>query len=162
MGHSAGAQLAAIVCTDDRYLKAEGLPLTILKGCVPVDGDTYDVPAIIEMAETRARVHGLPMPTFGHRVKFGDNPQKHKDYSAVNHVAKGKNIPPFLIMYVAGHPDNNAQAQRLANALKVAAIPATLYGASESTHDKINNDIGLGYDPGTKLLWEFIGKSLQP
>ena len=32
MGHSAGAQLAAIVCTDDRYLKAEGLNLSILKG----------------------------------------------------------------------------------------------------------------------------------
>ena len=27
MGHSAGAQLAALVCTDDRYLKAEGLSL---------------------------------------------------------------------------------------------------------------------------------------
>ena len=26
MGHSAGAQLAALVCTDDRYLKAEKLP----------------------------------------------------------------------------------------------------------------------------------------
>ena len=44
MGHSAGAQLAAQVCTDDRYLKAEGLSLAIIKGCVPVDGDTYDVP----------------------------------------------------------------------------------------------------------------------
>jgi arylformamidase len=47
MGHSAGAQLAALVCTDDRYLKAEGLSLAIIKGCVPVDGDTYDVPAIM-------------------------------------------------------------------------------------------------------------------
>src|SRR6202158_3881181 len=53
MGHSAGAQLAALICTDDRYLKAEGLSLAITKGCVPVDGDTYDVPAIIETAETR-------------------------------------------------------------------------------------------------------------
>ena len=26
MGHSAGAQLAALICIDDRYLKAEGLP----------------------------------------------------------------------------------------------------------------------------------------
>jgi acetyl esterase/lipase len=25
MGHSAGAQLAALICTDERYLKAEGL-----------------------------------------------------------------------------------------------------------------------------------------
>jgi acetyl esterase/lipase len=30
MGHSAGAQLAAIVCTDDRYLKAEGLSFAML------------------------------------------------------------------------------------------------------------------------------------
>ena len=33
MGHSAGAQLAAILATDERFLKAEGLSLTILKGC---------------------------------------------------------------------------------------------------------------------------------
>src|SRR3984893_5190862 len=39
-GHSAGAQLAALVCTDDSYLKAEKLPLSLVKGCVPVDGDT--------------------------------------------------------------------------------------------------------------------------
>ena len=59
MGHPAGVQLAALICTDDRYLKAEDLSLAITKGCVPVDGDTYDVPAIIETAETRWRVHGL-------------------------------------------------------------------------------------------------------
>src|SRR5262249_27869294 len=41
MGHSAGAQLAALVCTDERYLKSEGLSLAIVKGCVPVDGDTF-------------------------------------------------------------------------------------------------------------------------
>lgn len=45
MGHSAVAQLAALMCIDDRYLKSEGLSLAIIKGCVPVDGDTYDVPS---------------------------------------------------------------------------------------------------------------------
>ena len=88
MGHSAGAQLAALVCTDDRYLKAEGLSLAIIKGCVPVDGDTYDVPAIIETAETRRRVHGLPPAKVGHREKFGNDPAKHRDFSAVTHVAR--------------------------------------------------------------------------
>ena len=58
MGHSAGAQLAALMCIDDRYLKAEGVPFSALQGCVPLDGDTYDVPAIIETCETRTRVHG--------------------------------------------------------------------------------------------------------
>ena len=55
MGHSAGAQLAALVCTDDRFLKAEGLSLAILKGCVPVDGDTYDVPLQVATAAARRK-----------------------------------------------------------------------------------------------------------
>src|SRR5256714_10968855 len=125
MGHSAGAQLAALVCIDERYLKAEGLSLAIVKGCVPVDGDTFDVPAIIETAETRRRVHGLPQAKFGHREKFGNDPAKHKDFSAVTHVAKDKGIPPFLLLYVADHPDTSAQAQRMRNALKGAGVPDT-------------------------------------
>ena len=104
MGHSVGAQLAALISIDDRYLKAEGLSLAIIKGCVPVDGDTYDVPAIIETAETRRRVHAEPQAKWGHREKFGNDPAKHRDYSAVNHVEKDKGIPPFLILHVADHP----------------------------------------------------------
>jgi acetyl esterase/lipase len=161
MGHSAGAQLAALVCIDDRYLKAEGLSLAIIKGCVPVDGDTYDVPAIIETAETRRRVHGLPQAKVGHREKFGNDPEKHRDFSAVTHVAKDKGIPPFLIMHVADHPDTSAQAQRLAGALKSAGISVRVYGARESTHNKINADIGLPEDPGTKALFEFLAGALK-
>src|SRR5499426_1440115 len=150
MGHSAGAQLAAIVCTDDRYLKGEKLSLDIIKGCVPVDGDTFDVPAIIETAEARWKVHGLPAAKFGHREKFGNDPAKHRDFSAVTHVTKDKGIPPFLILHVAGHPDTTAQAQRLGNVLKEAGVPVTVFGAKETTHNKVNADIGLPDDPATK------------
>ncbi len=162
MGHSAGAQLAAILCTDERYLKAEGLSFDILKGCVPVDGDTYDVPAIIEVAETRWRLHGLPPATFGHRAKFGNEPAKHKDFSAVTHVAAGKGIPPFFILHVAEHPDTSAQAQRLANALKAAGVPVTVFGARETTHNKINANLGQPDDPATKALFAFLDKALKP
>ena len=55
MGHSAGAQLAALVCTDDRYPRGEKLSLSIIEGCVPVDGDTYDVPMQIAMVEQRRK-----------------------------------------------------------------------------------------------------------
>jgi acetyl esterase/lipase len=161
MGHSAGAQLAALICTDDRYLKAEGLSLAIAKGCVPVDGDTYDVPAIIETAETRRRVHGLPQAKFGHREKFGNDPAKHRDFSAVTHVAKDKGIPPFLILHVAEHPDTSAQAQRLGKVLKDVGVPVSVFGAKETTHNKINADLGLPDDPATKALFEFLGKALK-
>ena len=161
MGHSAGAQLAALICTDDRYLKAEGLSLAIIKGCVPVDGDTYDIPAMIETAETRWRVHGLPVAKFGHREKFGNDPAKHKDFSAIAHIAKDKGIPPFLILHVAGHPDTTAQALRLGNVLKDAGRVATVFAAKESTHSKINADIGQPDDPTTKALFEFLGKVVK-
>ena len=161
MGHSAGAQLAALICTDDRLLKAEGLSLAIIKGCVPVDGDTYDLPAIIETAETRLRVHGLPMPKYGHRLKFGNDPALHRDYSAVTHVAKGKGIPPFLILHVADHPDTSAQAERLDSVLKEAGIPARRFAAKETNHSKLNENLGLPDDPPTKALFEFVGEALK-
>jgi acetyl esterase/lipase len=161
MGHSAGAQVAALICTDDRYLKAEGLSLAMIKGCVPVDGDTYDVPAIIETAETRWRVHGLPRAKFGHREKFGNDPAKHKDFSAVTHVTRGKGIPPFLLLHVAEHPDTSAQAQRLGNVLKDAGVPVKVVGVRETTHNKINADLGRPDDPATKALFEFLDRAVN-
>jgi acetyl esterase/lipase len=161
-GHSSGAQLATLICTDDRYLKAEGVSFASLIGCVPVDGDTYDIPAIIETAETRLRVHGMPMPKYGHRLKFGNDPAKHVDFSAVTHVAKGKSIPPFLIVHVADHPDNSIQAKRLEAALKTAEIPVTVFGGKETNHSKINALIGTEGDLTTKALEDFLAKILKP
>lgn len=161
MGHSAGAQLAALLCIDDRYLKAEGVPFSVLKGCVPVDGDTYDIPAMIETAETRLRVHGFPMPKYGHRLKFGNDPALHRDYSAVTHVARGKGIPPFLILHVADHPDNSLQARRLESVLKESGIPATAFGAKETNHSKINANLGLPDDPATEALFKFVREGLS-
>lgn len=162
MGHSAGAQLAALICTDDRYLKAESVPFSILKGCVPVDGDTYDVPAIIETAETRRRVHGQPQAKFGHREKFGNDPAKHRDLSAVTHVAPGKGIPPFLVLHVADHPDNSAQAFRLGAALKQAGIRVKVFGAKGTNHTRINAELGTEADPTTKELYDFLNSVVPP
>lgn len=160
-GHSAGAQLAALICTDDRYLNAEGVTFDTLVGCVPVDGDTYDVPAIIETAETRLRAHHLPPRVNGHREKFGNTPENHKDFSAVTQVAKGKGIPPFLILHVAAHPDTSAQAQRLGNVLRDADVPVKVFGAKDTWHVKLNDDLGLPEDPATKALSEFIASVLK-
>jgi len=161
MGHSAGAQLAAILCTDDRYLKAEGVPFSALKGCVPVDGDTFDIPAIITTAEIRQLAHGFPLPEFGHRAKFGNDPKKHIDFSAITHVAKGKGIPPFLILHVSGHPDVTAQARKLGNVLEKVDVPVTVFGARESTHNKLNADLGLPDDPATKELVKFVERCVE-
>jgi acetyl esterase/lipase len=162
MGHSSGGQLAAITCTDDRYLKAEGLSLSMIKGCVPVDADTFDIPAIIEVAETRARAHELPMPTYGHRQKFGNDSAKHRDFSTVTHVARGKGIPPFLILHISGNPDTTAQARRLVNVLEAAAIPVTVVAAPDATHTTINDNLGTPGDAITAALFQFVARVLEP
>ncbi|WP_020472644.1 alpha/beta hydrolase [Zavarzinella formosa] len=153
MGHSAGAQLAALICTDDRYLKAEKLPLTIIKGCVPVDGDTYDVPMQIATVEERRAT--------SYKKKFGDEKQQ-KELSPVTHVAKGKNIPPFLILHVADHPETKAQSQRLAKALMDVGTPASAYPAEGKNHGTINSELGMADDKPTKALFEFADKLLKP
>ena len=160
-GHSAGAQLAALICTDGRYLKDEGLSLAMIKGCIPVDGDTYDVPLMIETAASRRKSLGQPNPKFGHYEKFGSDPEKHRNFSAVNHVARDKGISPFLLMYVADHPDTSAQAKRLASMLEKADISARLFGAKDTEHSKINENLGLPDDPSTKAMFDFVAQMVK-
>ena len=155
-GHSAGAQLAALICTDDRYLKKEGVSFEVLRGCVPVDGDTYDIPKIISTAEHRQTLYGGKMYSFGHRQKFGNDPEKHVDFSAVTHVAKGKGIPPFLLLYFPGNPDTDAQAGILRFALEAAGIPVKAYGKQDSNHSALNNDLGKLDDPATEEFYKFL------
>jgi acetyl esterase/lipase len=155
-GHSAGAQVAALLCIDDRYLKKEGVSLSVIKGCVPVDGDTYDIPKIIMTAEQRQALYGGKMFTYGHRQKFGNDPEKHVELSAVTHVARNKGIPPFLILYFSGNPDTRAQAQRLESVLQAAGISAKSYGKSDSNHSRLNDDLGNAEDPATRELYKFL------
>lgn len=157
-GHSAGAQLAAILCIDDRYLKKEGVSFEALKGCVPVDGDTYDIPKIIMTAEHRQMVYGGAQPTFGHRQKFGNDPLKHLDFSAVTHVAKDKGIPPFLVLYFSGNPDTPAQANRLVSVLTANGIAAQGFGKGDTNHSQLNNDLGKPDDPATVEFYKFLDR----
>jgi arylformamidase len=152
MGHSAGAQLAALVCTDDSYLKAEGLSPSIIKGCVPVDGDTYDVP--MQIATVDEQTAGR------YRKKFGDEGSQ-KDLSPVTHVAKGKDIPPFLILHVADHPETRGQSQRLAKALREAGVSARAFPAEGKDHGTINSALGMAGDGPTKVMFEFLEEALN-
>ncbi|MCE2862936.1 MAG: hypothetical protein RIR76_142 [Verrucomicrobiota bacterium] len=160
MGHSSGAQLAALLCTDDRLTRAEGVPFSSLKGCVPVDGDTFDLPAIIATAETRRRVHGQPEPKSTHRAKFGTEEQ-HREFSAVTHVAPGKGIPPFLILHINANPDTTIQAQRLAAVLRGAGVPARVLGDREANHSSLNHRLGEPSDANTRELLAFVAAQLK-
>ncbi|MBM3756798.1 MAG: alpha/beta hydrolase [Acidobacteria bacterium] len=155
MGHSAGAQLAALLCTDSRYIEAEGVARSSVIGCVPVDGDTYDVPLQVATATARQKSLKQARPKMGHPEKFGDV-AKQREFSAVNHVAPNRGIAPFLILHVADHTDTSAQAHRLWEALDQVGVRASIFGAENSEHVKLDRDIGLEGDAATKALIDFL------
>ncbi|CAN5160196.1 hypothetical protein BH11PLA2_BH11PLA2_43180 [soil metagenome] len=150
MGHSAGAQMAALVCTDDSYLKAEKLSLSILKGCVPLDCSFYDIPKRVK--------DGGETPPATIKEIFTDKEETQKEYSAVAHIAKGKSIPPFLILHVASRADTKAQAHWLADKLKEAGVSANVVAAEGKTHGTINSDLGKPDDTPTKAVFEFLDR----
>lgn len=147
-GHSAGAHLAALVCTDGSHLAAEGLPLSTIKGCIPVDTAAYDVPKQVKSRR--------PLMSGVYAVPFGQDESAQKSLSPIAHVARGKGIPPFLILHVADRPDSTAQSQAFAKTLNEAGIRAKLVPGNGKTHATINQDLGLPEDEPTKAVFEFL------
>jgi acetyl esterase/lipase len=141
-----------VICTDNRYLEAEGLSPSIRKGCVPGDGDTYDVP--MQIATVGARGAGI------YRQEFGVEKSR-KDLSPVAHVAAGKTIPPFLILHVADHPETRGQSQRLSRALLEAGVSAKAVPAEGKNHGTINCGLRLPGDRPTQVMFEFLGGELK-
>lgn len=154
MGHSAGAHLAALVCTDDRYLKAEKTPMTALKGCVPVDCSFYDIPKRV--------ADGGDTPFATIKSIFTEEEAFQRECSPAAHVAPGKGIPPFLLLHVASRADTKAQSHWLADKLRGAEISAEVYAAEGKTHGSIGADLGLPDDPPTKAVFAFLDAVLKP
>jgi acetyl esterase/lipase len=152
-GHSAGAQLAALLCIDDRYVTAEGLSPSIIKGCISIDGDTYDVP--MQIATVKPRSADL------YRQKFGDQ-ESQKDLSPVTHVAKGKPIPPVVILHVSGHPETGPQSRRLINALRAAGVSAFAYPAIGKNHSTLHDELCTPGDLPTEVVYRFLETVFKP
>jgi len=152
LGHSAGAHLAALAATDEKYLEAAGKPLSILKGVVLLDSGAYDIPFMMQNYNRRSG--GL------HEQVFGQDSTVWRDASPITHVASGKGIPPFLLIHANRLQTKETQANRLATALRNAGIRADVVAAPQETHQTLNQQLGQpGHEP-TKSVYDFLN-SLQ-
>ena len=159
-GHSAGAQLAALLCTDARLLQREGLELgSVVKACIPIDGDTYDVPAVIAAGSR-------------HDTKFGDLAEQRELSAAVHARAAAQQggpcqIPPFLALHIFGksngspHPSENNyctshQTRILADALGEAGVRCEVLGTANKDHVRLDSEIGKPDDFITYAVRGFL------
>lgn len=158
MGHSAGAQRGALPCRNGRCLEAEGVPRSSIKGCVPLEGDTHDLP--LQVATARRKSLNHPAPKMGHPEKFG-NLERQRALSAVNYFGPNEGIPPFLLLHVPYHIDTTVQAYRLWAALDQAGVQPALFGAEGTDHVKLDRELGLAGDPATLALFDFSSRVLR-
>ncbi len=145
MGHSAGAQLVALVGTDERYLKAAGLSFADVAGIIPIDGAAYDVP---EQMKASGDYMGVRYET-----AFGVDPVRQAALSPTLHAA-APNAPRFLLLHVQ-RPDGMAQSRELATALRRAGTPVEIRGFAGvglMGHVTINQRLGDPDYPATGVV----------
>ena len=136
-GHSAGGHLAALLATDDDYLKAEKLSLKDIKGAIPVSG--------VFVVSTRQK------------NVFGEDAEVCKKASPQNHVREG--LPPFLIIYADREMAGlGRQAEAFAPALKKQKVEATVVMGKDRNHGSIMMRMAAEDDPATQAALEFIAK----
>jgi arylformamidase len=149
MGHSAGAQLVALVGTDERYLKGAGLSFADLAGVIPIDGAAYDVPE-------QMKVSGAYMG-MRYDQAFGTDPARQRALSPTLH-AGAPNAPRFLLLHVQ-RPDGIAQARELASALRAAGTPVEIKGFAGNGligHITINQRLGDPDYPATGVVDDWL------
>ena len=137
-GHSAGGHLAALLGTDESYLKAEKLSLKDVRGVVPISG-VFDVG--------------------GNRMEavFGDE-EARKQASPQTHVRA--KLPPMLILYADKEMGAlGKQADAFGKALTGAKSDAVVKVIKDRNHGTIMARIAREDDPATKLIFEFIARN---
>jgi acetyl esterase/lipase len=138
-GHSAGGHLAALLATNDRFLKAEKLDRSSIKGVIPLSG-IYRIPP------------GL-MPSV-----FGKDPRLCRDASPLLFIPD--KLPPFLIGYADNDMKNfDTFAENFCKALKDKKIEATTLKVNDRSHLTIMIRLALSEtDPCAEAMLKFIAE----
>jgi acetyl esterase/lipase len=145
-GHSAGGHLAALLATDESYLKARGLSLADIKGAMPMSGVYTIAPGRMERIFGKGEGAAAASPT--------------------RHVSAKS--PPFLILYADGDFANcDRMSEELCEALRKNKVEASCVKVKDRNH------IGIMFrlmtseaDPASQALLEFVanhsGMKLKP
>jgi acetyl esterase/lipase len=142
IGHSAGAYLTALIATDERYLAAEHLSLSSIRGVVPVSA-FYSVerPEVAPVRDKRI---------------WGADPAKWSDASPSRHLHN--HVPPMLILYADGDDgwrrDQNVEAARALKAAGNARVD--IVQITGRTHNSIWSRIGEVNDEVAERIVRFV------
>ena len=144
MGHSAGAHHVSILATNERFLKAAGKELSILKSVVELDTQALDVPGMMTGTKNATYVQA-----------FGKDERRWRQVSPLHHVAKGKAIPPFFLVVADNREQKLQQAAAFRKSLQTADVRCEFVEAPEHNHGSLNRAIGEPNDKVTQAMERF-------
>lgn len=148
MGHSAGAIIATLLATDERYLAAHGLGLADLAAVVAIDTGAYDRVAQAAQAPRSTAVQMYR--------ELGMDDADLARLSPITHVATDKDIPPILLYHRTENASPQHAAEHFAARLREAGVTVEVAVQSDRTHASINRLIGTPGDPVTARILSFI------
>ena len=154
-GHSAGGHLAALLATDEQYLKAEGLSRKDIRGVIAISG-VYRIPDKLEFLwETNDYGIKLDIKTNPFDFVFPKDPKGREAASPIAHVGPG--LPPFLIAYADSDlpllPD---MAVDFTKALRNNKCDVELMKFEDRTHNNIAFKATSIDDPLGKAMLDFV------
>ena len=152
-GHSAGGHLTALLATDKRWLKEQGLSLENIAGAIPISG-VFDFTIMDKIEVSNAGRNKLTH-------LFGENytSDQLKSASPIYHIETGKLLPPFLVLYGGlDFPTLPAQAKEFAQKLKTTGHEVYLKRYDLRNHYTMIIDIRNLGDKAQMDILEFIRK----
>lgn len=149
IGHSAGAQIIALLATDPRYLAARGVSMKTIRGVVGLDTAAYDIATTIANAVSP----GFREQAFG-TVAENLVTNSWTRFSATTHA--DETDPPFFFVTQAQEPLRYAQQEMMALAL--GQDPTTSILEVNKNHSEINRHLGDPTDssPMTAQVLSFV------
>jgi arylformamidase len=131
-GHSAGAHLAALLTTTDKYLSQYGLSATLFKAVFPLDTASFDfsIPPDGKLERFMKRTIADVFGTSKEALE-----EASPTYLAYHDTALK---PPFILFVTSNRPDAVAQTQAFEIALKNVGTPVKTFVIEGKTHMEMN------------------------
>jgi acetyl esterase/lipase len=146
LGHSAGAQLVSLLATNHEFLRKENLDISVIKGVIALDGGAYMADLDLLLSDDEAFTDSYYIDIkYAYLNAFGLDSTIHIDACPLYHITKGKNIPPFLLIY-SDIEYRRRPNEKLYQKLIEENCQATQLMATGYDHSKILNCIGTSND----------------
>ncbi|MFW6149559.1 MAG: alpha/beta hydrolase [Atribacterota bacterium] len=147
MGHSAGGHLAALISLDESYLAKFDLTPSDINGVIGLDSAAYHLPSLFS---------NEPENQYLFSWAFGDNLQDWEAASPINHIKKGKTIPPFLLLVADGREVSKTVNENFTQKLREYGYNATIFHFPNKDHISIDYDLGKENDPVFPVILNWL------